>query len=253
MKNEGLILVIFGASGDLTSRKLIPALCGLNNQNLLPDNFSVLGVGRSDMNDVQFRDKMSESIQKYLIHTPCASLDQKNSFVQKLNYISIDTFNSVDYNMLTEKLNFLDNANNAGGNYLFYLATPPSMYEIIIRNLGFQRLNKALNSKAWRRIVIEKPFGYSLETAQNLNSKVLEVFNEDQIYRIDHYLGKETVQNILVTRFSNGIFEPLWNRNYIDHVEITSSESIGVENRTVVVIMTLQVLCVIWFRIICFN
>jgi glucose-6-phosphate 1-dehydrogenase len=230
-KAEGLVLVIFGASGDLTARKLIPALCDLQNQNLLPENFTVLGVGRSEMNDDQFRDKMADAIRKFLKNTPCGADDHISVFVKKLHYISIDTFADSDYNKLKQRLTELDEQYQTKGNYLFYLATPPSMYEIIISNLGVQGLNKSKDQASWRRIIIEKPFGYSLETAKKLNTKVLEVFAEDQIYRIDHYLGKETVQNILVTRFSNVIFEPLWNRNYIDHVEITSSESIGVENR----------------------
>jgi glucose-6-phosphate 1-dehydrogenase len=230
-KPGGSILVIFGASGDLTARKLIPALCDLRNQDLLPENFAVLGVGRSAMDDNQFRNKMAESIQKYLKNTPCAAMDQTSNFLQKLHYISIDTFKSSDYALLNKQLTQLDGQYHAGGNYLYYLATPPSMYEIITGNLGTQGLNKPNNDGSWRRIIIEKPFGYSLETALKLNAKVLEVFSEDQVYRIDHYLGKETVQNILVTRFSNGIFEPLWNRNYIERIEITSAESIGVENR----------------------
>jgi glucose-6-phosphate 1-dehydrogenase len=229
-KPEGLVLVIFGASGDLTARKLIPALCDLRNQDLLPENFAVLGVGRSDMDDSQFQNKMAESIQKYLKNTPCAAIDRTNDFLKKLHYISIDTFKSSDYIKLNQRLSELNGMYQTWENYLFYLATPPSMYEIIVDNLGLQGLNKAPYS-SWRRIIIEKPFGYSLETAIKLNAKVLEVFTEDQVYRIDHYLGKETVQNILVTRFSNGIFEPLWNRNYIERIEITSAESIGVENR----------------------
>ena len=230
-KPESLILVIFGASGDLAARKLIPALCDLNNQDLLPENFAVLGVGRSEMDDIQFQSKMAGSIQKYLKNTPCAAIDPSNSFLKKLHYICIDTFKSSDYTQLNQRLTQLNKQYQAGENYLYYLATPPSMYEIIIGNLGTQKLNKPQNDHSWRRIIIEKPFGYSLETAQKLNTKVLEVFSEDQVYRIDHYLGKETVQNILVTRFANGIFEPLWNRNFIQHIEITSAESIGVENR----------------------
>jgi glucose-6-phosphate 1-dehydrogenase len=230
-KPENLILVIFGASGDLAARKLIPALCDLNNQDLLPGNFAVLGVGRSEMDDIQFQSKMAGSIQKYLKNTPCAAIDASNSFLEKLHYICIDTFKSSDYTQLYQRLAQLNEQYQAGANYLYYLATPPSMYEIIINNLGTQKLNKPQNDHSWRRIIIEKPFGYNLETAQKLNAKVLEVFSEDQVYRIDHYLGKETVQNILVTRFANGIFEPLWNRNFIQHIEITSAESIGVENR----------------------
>jgi glucose-6-phosphate 1-dehydrogenase len=230
MKNEGLILIIFGASGDLTSRKLIPALCDLENRNLLPKNFAVLGVGRTEMDDIQFQSKMKDGLQKYLPETPCSYKDINAGFLNKLHYISIDTFNFEDYGRLIKRLIEIDEHYESQGNYLFYLATPPNMYEIIINNLGQLGIQKP-SSESWRRIIIEKPFGYSLETAKLLNHNILKVFEEDQIYRIDHYLGKESVQNILVTRFSNGIFEPLWNRNYIERIEITSAESIGVENR----------------------
>jgi glucose-6-phosphate 1-dehydrogenase len=228
--HSGLILVIFGASGDLAVRKLIPALCDLKNQNLLPKNFAVLGVGRTEMDDNVFRVKMKDGIQKFLANTPCGIPDHQDEFLQKLHYISIDTSNSNEYDKLKQRITDLDNKNQTGGNYLFYLATPPNMYELIINNLGSQNLSKALNN-SWRRIIIEKPFGYDLKSALDLNQKLLKIFHEDQVYRIDHYLGKETVQNILVTRFSNGIFEPLWNRNYIHHIEITSAENIGIENR----------------------
>jgi glucose-6-phosphate 1-dehydrogenase len=230
-KPERLILVIFGASGDLTSRKLIPALCDLCNQNLLPDNFAVLGVGRSEMDDNRFRGNMTGAIEKYLNHNTCPEPGKRDSFLNNLFYLNIDTVDPADYEKLRLRLSDLNRQYNTGGNYLFYLATPPNMYEIIISNLAIMGLNKPEDNQSWRRIIIEKPFGYNLESARKLNAKVLEVFSEDQIYRIDHYLGKETVQNILVTRFSNGIFEPLWNRNYIERVEITSAESIGVENR----------------------
>jgi glucose-6-phosphate 1-dehydrogenase len=230
-KPEGLILVIFGASGDLTSRKLIPAICDLRNNNLLPENFAVLGVGRTKMDDTRFRNKMTESIQKYLKDTPCAETGQTGSFLKKLHYISIDPSQSSDYIKLDQRLTQLNKQYQTGDNYLYYLATPPGLYETIISNLGVQGLNQPTDYHSWRRIIIEKPFGYNFETAKRLNEKVLEVFSEDQVYRIDHYLGKETVQNILVTRFANGIFEPLWNRNYIERVEITSAESIGIENR----------------------
>jgi glucose-6-phosphate 1-dehydrogenase len=229
--SSGLILVIFGASGDLTARKLIPALCDLKNQKLLPEHFAVLGVGRTEMDDEAFRAKMKDGIDKYLSQTPCADVSRQDEFMARLHYISIDTSNSEHYTRLKQRLTVLNKEVKAGENYLYYLATPPSMYEVIISNLGLQGLNQSIIPEAWKRIIIEKPFGYDLETAQHLNKKVLQVFDEDQVYRIDHYLGKETVQNILVTRFANGIFEPLWNRNYIHHVEVTSAESIGVENR----------------------
>jgi glucose-6-phosphate 1-dehydrogenase len=228
---ERLILVIFGASGDLTSRKLIPALCDLCNHDLLPENFAVLGVGRTEMDDTGFRNKMAGSIQENLKDTPCSASDQTDNFLDRLHYLSIDSSKSSDYSKLKQQLTLLNEQYNTGENYLFYLATPPGMCEIIISNLGIYGFNNPENKLSWRRIIIEKPFGSNLESAQKLNIKVLEVFSEEQVYRIDHYLGKETVQNILVTRFANGIFEPLWNRNYIERVEITSAESIGIENR----------------------
>lgn len=231
MNDNIVILVIFGASGDLTARKLIPALCDLKNQKLLPENFSILGIGRSELDDNQFRTKMKEAIQKYLANTLCGTEEQVSGFVKNMFYTSLDTADNNDYIKLKNRLTELDQTPGAKGNYLFYLATPPSMYDIIVKNLGILGLNKPENDNTWRRIIIEKPFGYSLDTAKTLNHNILKVFSENQIYRIDHYLGKETVQNILVTRFSNGIFEPLWNRNFIDHIEITSAESIGVENR----------------------
>lgn len=233
MNNQtGLILVIFGASGDLTVRKLIPALCDLKNQNLLPEKFAVLGVGRTHMEDDTFRDKMREGIQHFLADTPCGIADDRQQeFLQKLHYVSINTSDNNDYSKLKQRIEELNGKYQADENYLFYLATPPSLYETIVVNLGQQGLNKPASAESWRRIIIEKPFGTDLQSAKDLNKKVLQVFTEEQVYRIDHYLGKETVQNILVTRFSNGIFEPLWNRNFIHHVEVTSAESIGVENR----------------------
>lgn len=230
-ETSGLIFVIFGASGDLTSRKLIPAICDLRNQQLLSDNFVVLGVGRSEMDNLAFRDKMHDGILKYLQNTPCAQKLDQGEFLKKLYFLSINTSDSNDYITLKQQIISLNKTFNFNGNCLYYLATPPSMYNVIINNLGAQQLNKSDELTGWKRIIIEKPFGYDHTSAIELNKTVLSVFNEEQVYRIDHYLGKESVQNILVTRFSNGIFEPIWNRNYIHHVEVTSAESIGVENR----------------------
>ncbi len=230
-KPEGLLLVIFGASGDLASRKLIPALCDLANQDLLPDKFAVLGVGRSEMNDDMFREKMSVAIEKNINGRGCLDDTKRRRFLESLHYLSFDTSSPEGYERLSQRLSDMDHMFNTNGNYLYYLATPPGMYEVIVKNLATQKLNLPDNDKSWRRIIIEKPFGYTLDSARRLNASVLEVFSEEQVYRIDHYLGKETVQNILVTRFSNGIFEPLWNRNFIERVEITSAESIGIEER----------------------
>lgn len=223
------ILVIFGASGDLTYRKLIPAVFNLYKQNSLPKNFAVLGVARSVFSDDSFRNKMKEGIRQFAIAKD-ASEEELNTFCQKLHYLPIKTDESTEYSKLKDRLESLDKEIETPGNYIFYLSTPPSLYPLIPRFLAEQGLNKEENGN-FRRIIIEKPFGTDLKSAIDLNASLKENYDESQIYRIDHYLGKETVQNMLVTRFANGIYEPLWNRNYIHHVEITAAESIGVESR----------------------
>jgi glucose-6-phosphate 1-dehydrogenase len=229
IKNTRLLLVIFGASGDLAERKLIPALYDLKFQKLLPDHFAVLGVGRTPMSDEAFRDKMKSGIQKFLEKKEDILPDVIDGFLPALNYIAIDTSSKEDYQHLKARIFNINESYQTENNFLFYLSTPPSLYATIISNLGAYDLNN--QEKGWKRIIIEKPFGYDLSSAIKLNHEIQNVFYEDQIYRIDHYLGKETVQNILVTRFANGIFEPIWNRNFIHHIEVTSSEAIGVENR----------------------
>lgn len=226
--NSELILVIFGASGDLTERKLIPALCNLKSQNLLPEKFAVLGVSRTEMTDDDFRDKMKTAVHEF-VDKDNIDENKLQEFLPALHYLSINTSSKDDYGKLKTRLLDLDKEYQTNGNFLFYLSTPPSLYGTIVQYLGYYNLNK--QEKGWRRIIVEKPFGYDLDSAKKLNQELLQFFNEDQIYRIDHYLGKETVQNILVTRFSNGIFEPIWNRNFIHHIEVTSSEDIGVEKR----------------------
>jgi glucose-6-phosphate 1-dehydrogenase len=228
-KPQNHVLVIFGASGDLTYRKLIPALFDLYKQDLLPAKFAVLGVSRTAISDDMFRDKMKKGI------TGFANFDKESDeviagFLKKICYLSIDTENADDYKRLKEKLNHLETALETGGNIIYYLSTPPNLYAVIPQALGKEELSKQ-NNGSWKKLIIEKPFGYDLQSALSLNKKIQKYFKEEQIYRIDHYLGKETVQNVLVTRFSNGIFEPLWNRNFVHHIEITSAESIGVENR----------------------
>lgn len=223
---DPLVIVIFGASGDLTERKLIPAIFQLYLNKSLPEHFAVLGISRSDYSDEVFRKKVIESEH----FTPNgADADFINSFAQKLFYLSIDTGSSSAYEAVKARLDRMDKEMQTQGNYIFYLSTPPRLYETIPAFLSEQGLND--HSKGWKRLVIEKPFGYDRKSAFELNKKLLQYFEEDQIYRIDHYLGKETVQNLLVTRFSNGFFEPLWNRNYVQHVEITNAEDIGVEKR----------------------
>jgi len=218
------ILVIFGASGDLTKRKLIPALYHLYRQNLLPENFAILGTSRTGLSDITFRERVSEFI---INEKDCKAIC--NEFLKKLYYQSINTSEQNDYIKLKNRLTELRNSLSIPENYIFYLSTPPNLYPIIPENLAAFGLNKPNNG--FSRLIVEKPFGFDLESGQSLNKHLLTLFEEDQIYRIDHYLGKETVQNLLVTRFSNGIFEPLWNRNFIHHIEITSAESLGVEER----------------------
>lgn len=228
--DKNLILTIFGASGDLAYRKLIPSVFDLFKQKLLPECFAVLGVGRTPYTDESFREKMISGIKEFA-KKDSSDPEELNTFLQLLYYTDIDTKSVESYAKLKDRLDELDAQCNTGGNVIFYLSTPPSLYEVIPYNLAAHGMNKPTDGRGWKRLIVEKPFGYDLESGIDLNKKLLDVFDEGQIYRIDHYLGKETVQNLLVTRFSNGIFEPLWNRNYIDHVEITSAESIGVGDR----------------------
>ncbi|HKJ82148.1 MAG TPA: glucose-6-phosphate dehydrogenase, partial [Ignavibacteriaceae bacterium] len=229
-KAENHILVIFGALGDLTKRKLIPAFFELKKQGMLPENFAIIGTGRTKTSDDEFRNKMREALEEYSEDKE-RKKDLVDSFIGSLYFCVMDFKDDSDYPGLKKKLEELGKKLKTGGSVIFYLATPPSLYGVIPVDLAKHGMNEQSGDKGWKRIIIEKPFGYDLKTAKELNNKLLKHYEENQVYRIDHYLGKETVQNILVTRFSNGIFEPLWNRNYVHHVEITSSESIGVENR----------------------
>ncbi|MDA1121776.1 MAG: glucose-6-phosphate dehydrogenase [Bacteroidetes bacterium] len=224
-KPDNHILIIFGASGDLTARKLIPAIYELFTGDFLPEKFAVVGVSRTELSDDDFR-------KKVLVESPYLSEEDDNvkkQFASNLHYCALDPQEGGQYGKLVEKLAEVDAEIGNLSNYIFYLSTPPSLYPIIPKNLASVGLND--EKDGWRRIIIEKPFGYNLETAQSLNERLKASFHERQIYRIDHYLGKETVQNVLVTRFANSIFEPVWNRNYIHHIEITSAESVGVEKR----------------------
>jgi glucose-6-phosphate 1-dehydrogenase len=229
-KAENHIIVIFGASGDLTYRKLVPALFDLFAQNLLPDSSAIIGVSRTNLSDEAFREKMKKGILAFANFRE-EYKDSIDEFLTRIFYQPLNTFESEEYSKLKERLERIDNEIGTNGNYLYYLSTPPSLYKTIPENLAQHKLNKQGKSIGWKRIIIEKPFGYDLLSGKTLNKDLLKFFKEDQLYRIDHYLGKETVQNLLVTRFANGIFEPLWNRNFIHHVEITTSESIGVEGR----------------------
>lgn len=225
---DNLTLIIFGASGDLTYRKLIPALYSLRIQDMLPARFKVLGISRSDISNEDFRDKLKKGIISFSGESDFSE-GMMNSFTGDLSYFPLDTSSPPEYEKLRSHLDGFNSESGTGGNYIFYLATPPSLYTVISGSLA--RVGLLNQSSGFRRIIFEKPFGYDLDSCRDLNGKLHELLAEEQIYRIDHYLGKETVQNLLVTRFSNGMFEPLWNRNYVNYVEITSSESIGVENR----------------------
>jgi len=217
---QSQILIIFGASGDLTKRKLIPALFELYKEKMIPENFAVLGASRTQLTDEDFRNRTDEFLEDH---------PKLKAFKEKLFYQPVLTEKAEDFLPLKNRLNELETSLNINPNYVFYLSTPPSMYSVIPKLLHQNGLSTS--EKYFRRLIVEKPFGTNLETARKLNIELLHYFSEEQIYRIDHYLGKETVQNMLVTRFANGIFEPLWNRRYIERVEITSSESLGVEER----------------------
>ncbi|XOC31684.1 glucose-6-phosphate dehydrogenase [Haemophilus influenzae] len=225
MQTDNNCIVIFGASGDLTHRKLIPALYNLYKIGRLSENFSVLGVARSELNDETFREKMREA----LIHNEETTPETLDAFCSHLYYQAVNTSDAQDYGKLVPRLDDLHDKYQTCGNTLYYMSTPPSLYGVIPECLAAHGLNT--EEYGWKRIIVEKPFGYDEKTAQALDVQIHHFFEEHQIYRIDHYLGKETVQNLLVLRFSNGWFEPLWNRNFIDYVEITGAESIGVEER----------------------
>lgn len=229
---EPCAMVIFGASGDLAERKIIPALYYLSRQRILPAGFSVIGCGRTQFTDEQFRNKMQQAVTEFL-HI---SADERAAFPEQLGqglfYLSGNFGAPAAYEQLKSLLDRLDRERATSGNRLFYLATPPSFFPVIVNQLGAAGLARPEDPKRnWTRIVIEKPFGRDLSSARGLNRTVTSVFNEEQVYRIDHYLGKETVQNLLVFRFANGVFEPIWNRRYIDHIQITVAEDLGVEVR----------------------
>ena len=223
------VMVIFGASGDLTKRKLVPALYNLAQNGLLNENAVVVGFARRANNHDNFRVQMTEAIKEFGTTAFDPSLWERME--ERLYYHQGNYDNLDDYNRLAELLKQLDGEWGTKGNYLYYFSTPPSSFELISDSLGRTGLAKSENRATWRRTIVEKPFGHDLDSAKTLNRRLLETFDEEQIYRIDHYLGKETVQNIIVFRFANGIFEPTWDRRYIDHVQIMVAESIGIEGR----------------------
>src|SRR5437879_5992845 len=219
------VMVLFGAAGDLTKRKLVPALFNLVNAKLLPKDFAVVGVSVDDLSLEQFRNQITG-----FLHSEDRGTEAWEWFTQRLYYQRGDFADSETYLTLGNRLGDLNRERQTQGNYLFYLATAPKFFAPIIQHLGRAGLSNQADG-CWRRVVIEKPFGHDLDSARSLNREIKSVLDENQIYRIDHYLGKETVQNIMVFRFDNAIFEPIWNRRYIDHVQITNAETVGVEQR----------------------
>ncbi|HEY1366552.1 MAG TPA: glucose-6-phosphate dehydrogenase [Gaiellaceae bacterium] len=217
-------VVIFGASGDLTSKKLLPALYSLAYRRLLPDRFAVVGVARSDGDDDSFRDDMKEAVKKHA-RDPFRD-DVWEPLAEGIRYVAADFSDEAGLDQVVEVLNELDESRQTGGNRVYYLAVPPSVFPVIVEQMGKRR-----STDGWTRLIVEKPFGHDLASARQLNELIQEHFEESEIFRIDHYLGKETVQNMLALRFANGIFEPIWNRQFVDHVQITVGESIGIEGR----------------------
>ena len=226
--SDPCVFVVFGAAGDLTSRLLLPAIANLKGSKLLPEEFAVIGVARHDVSDAGFRAELSTALDKFNDGGVARSV--REWLGERMHYVSGDFGDGRTYRALQQRISEVQERFNTGKNVLFYLATPPAQFSPIVHHLGMEKLARE-SSGGWRRVVIEKPFGRDLPTAQALNRDILTVLSEQQIYRIDHYLGKETVQNIMALRFANGIFEPLWNRNHIDHVQITVAETLGVEHR----------------------
>jgi glucose-6-phosphate 1-dehydrogenase len=221
-------MVIFGASGDLTKRMLIPALCNLAATKLLPAEFAVIGFAFDPLNTDSFRQQLSEGIKTFAT----SPVDPKvwQWFLERIYYVQGDFKDPAAYERLRAQLEQVDQAHGTGGNRLFYLAVAPAFISEIVQQLGKTGLARE-EDRHWRRVIVEKPFGHDLDSARKLNAEIEKVLDESQIYRIDHYLGKETVQNIMVFRFGNSIFEPIWNRHFIDHVQITAAETVGVEHR----------------------
>src|SRR5882724_3861618 len=227
---EPCTVVLFGASGDLAKRKVIPAMYDLAVHNSLGPRYAIVGFARSPMTDDSFRQTAGDAA-KSISEVGPIDPQKWSDFASRLCYHQGEYGDTKAYSDLGNRLKDLAEKGNLGGNRLFYLSTPPEVYFDIIEQIGKAGLAKPSSPNSWVRIIVEKPFGRDLESAKELNRRVLKVFEEHQVYRIDHYLGKDTVQNLLVLRFGNGIFEPLWNRNYVDHVQITAAETLGVEQR----------------------
>ena len=221
---EPCALVIFGASGDLTKRKLFPAIYSLAFRQLLPEKFGIVGVARSEETDDEFRERMKAAVQEF--GRDEFREDIWEGLAEGMRYVSVEANEDAALDRVAETLTELDRSRGTAGNRVYYLAVPPDAFETIVGGVGKRR-----SAEGWTRLIVEKPFGHDLASALELNDLVHRYFEENEIYRIDHYLGKETVQNMLALRFANGIFEPIWNRQFIDHVQITVAESIGIEAR----------------------
>jgi len=227
-QGDPCVMVIFGAAGDLTARLLIPALYNLSRADLLSKEFAVLGVARSQMTDEDFRKRLLDDVKAYC--GDCIQDSHWETFARRFYYYAGDFGDDKLYSQIKDRLTQIDRDHDTHGNVFFYMATAPSFFGSIVEKLAANGLMQQ-DTDHWRRVIIEKPFGHDLESAKELNQKLLKLVDEKQIYRIDHYLGKETVQNIMALRFANGIFEPIWNRRYIDHIQISVAETVGVESR----------------------
>ena len=221
-------VVIFGGTGDLTKRKLVPALFNLAAGGLLPDEFAIVGMGRTEMSSEQFQEHMRDDLKQFATRKVDPQL--ADWLLERIYYTAGNFKDGASYERLESTIQKAEEEQGTGGSRLYYLATPPNFFADIVHHLGEAKMAEEPEG-GFRRVIIEKPFGHDLESAEALNHQIREVLKEKQIYRIDHYLGKETVQNILAFRFANGIFEPIWNRRYIDHVQITVAETVGVEDR----------------------
>ncbi|MDQ6692251.1 MAG: glucose-6-phosphate dehydrogenase (NADP(+)), partial [Candidatus Dormibacteraeota bacterium] len=223
------LMVIFGATGDLSRRKLLPAIYNLAAQRILPPGFTVVGVAKDEGDDAHFREIVGKAIREHSRTQPVLE-PVLHSLLEGMRYRSLDFGNSAGFKTLDLFLDEVDRERHAAGNRIYYCATPPSAFPLIVQNLGDASMARGRRS-SWRRILIEKPFGTDLKSARALNAEVESVFREEQVFRIDHYLGKETVQNILAFRFANSIFEPIWNNQHVEAVQITVAEELGVEMR----------------------